>query len=340
LHKLFGYRCATEEYPSSVLVERAVKAEQNGFDFLCASDHFHPWFHREGHACHPWILLSSIGAGTKRIRIGTSVTAPIYRYHPAIIAQAFATLGELYPNRVFLGLGIGEAMNEAPLGFNWPDFETRMEILKEAVDVIRQLWKNKFVDYNGKHLKLRKAKLYVQSRGDIPLYVAAEGLKSARQAGRIGDGFMTFTTKPTEQSISKLKKVLDALREGTEEAERAFEGFPKMVELLVSYDEDYEKALHALAKWRILALPNKLHLKIYDPRELDKLAENVNMKDLEEVFLIATNVEQCIKFAEQMIKLGFNEIQFHSASPNEDGFISKFGRKALPYLKATHSSTG
>jgi len=236
----FGYRCATEEYSGAVLLKRAIKAEQSGFDFICVSDHFHPWFHRGGNASHAWMLTSAIGTSTKRIRIGTGVTAPIYRYHPVIVAQAFATLGELFPERVYVGLGTGEAMNEVPIGFNWPSFKVRFEMFKEAVKIIKMLWSSTFVNFDGKYFKLRNANLYVKPARKVPIYIAAHGKTTARFAGKEGDAYMKGS-KPLN-----LKPLLDAVKEGATEAGRSYEDMPKMIEFLFSYDEDHEKASNSI----------------------------------------------------------------------------------------------
>ncbi|MEM4312314.1 MAG: TIGR03557 family F420-dependent LLM class oxidoreductase [Nitrososphaerales archaeon] len=333
----FGYRCATEEYPATVLLRRAIRAEQVGFEFICVSDHFHPWFHVNGNACHSWILSSSIGSLTKKVRIGTGITAPIYRYHPAIIAQAFATLGQLFPKRIFLGLGTGEAMNEVPLGFEWPTFKVRYEMFKESLDIIKLLWSKVFVDYDGKYFKLRKANLYVKVEDKVPIYIAASGKTVARLAGKEGDGFMTVGTKLDDYRMSELKYLLEMVRQGAKEAERNYEDMPKMIEFVFSYNEIYEKALSSILKWRVGAVPGILNKNIYDPRELDKLGESVDIKNFEKSVFIATNIEECVKATEGFIKLGFNEIQFHSSSPDEDKFLEEFSKKGLPYLKDTYS---
>lgn len=333
----FGYRCPTEEYPGPTLLIRAAKAEELGFDFLCISDHFHPWFHESGNACHSWILMTAIGASTSKIRIGSGVTASLYRYHPAIVAQAFATLGEFYPGRIYLGLGTGEAMNEVPLGFEWPKFTERAEITQEALEVIRSLWNESFVDYKSEHFTLNKANLYVKSRAKVPIYVAAAGLTMANYAGREGDGFMTVGSRLHKERVAKINTLLESVKMGAMEKGRDYESIPKMIELFFSYDEDYQKALQSARKWKVTAIPNMVSKNVHDPRELDALGRGVDDSVFESDWLITTNLESCLKLVEGYTKLGFNEIQFHSSSPNEDGFLKKFGRDILPYLRETYS---
>ena len=176
----FGYRAVEEKWQPSRLLDLAVIAESLGFDFICTSDHFHPWFHQGGCGGQAWVWIAAAAAKTKNIRLGTGVTTPSIRYHPAIIAQSFATLAEMFPLRIFLGLGTGEAMNEIPLGLEWPHFKERAERLQEAIDVINLLWKGDFVTYTGKFFSLRNARLYTIPAKKIPIYVAASGPKVAK----------------------------------------------------------------------------------------------------------------------------------------------------------------
>jgi coenzyme F420-dependent glucose-6-phosphate dehydrogenase len=266
----------------------------------------------------------------------SGVTASLYRYHPAIVAQAFATLGEFYPGRIYLGLGTGEAMNEVPLGFEWPKFVERVEITQEALEIVRSLWKENFVDYKGKHFTLNKANLYVKSKGKVPIYVAAAGTTMASYAGREADGFMTVGSRLHQQRVTKINTLLESVKMGAMEKGRDYESIPKMIELFFSYDEDYRKALQSARKWKVTAIPNMVSKNVHDPRELDALGRSVDDSVFESDWLITTNLEECLKAVEGYIKLGFNEIQFHSSSPNEDEFLKKFGRDILPYLRETY----
>jgi coenzyme F420-dependent glucose-6-phosphate dehydrogenase len=279
--------------------------------------------------------MTTIGALTKKIRIGTGVTAPIYRYHPAIIAQAFGTLGELFPGRIYLGLGTGEAMNEVPLGFNWPNFKVRVEMFKESVDIIKLLWKSTFVNYSGSYYKLKDANLYLKP-GRIPIYIAASGKTIAKFAGGEADGFMTSGFKPNNITIPIIRSLLEAVKEGADNTGRNFYDIPKMGEFVFSYNEDHDKALKSISKLRAAMLPNAIN-DFVDPREMDRLAENVNPNEIEKYWLVTTDIEECIRCAEDLIRLGFNEIQFHSSSPDEDEIINKFSEKVLPYLKDSYS---
>jgi len=192
----FGFRAVSEQFPPKELLKQAKDVDRAGFDFITISDHFHPWFHTDAQSPFSWVWIASAAQATNNIHIGTGVTSPIFRYNPGVIAQAFATLDSLYPGRIFLTLGTGEGMNEVPLGYVWPPYSERAEKLEEALEIIRSLWGGNFVDYNGKHFKLRGANLYTKPKGTIPVFVAARGMNMARFSGRIADGIYTHSAPP------------------------------------------------------------------------------------------------------------------------------------------------
>ena len=322
-----GYRAVEEKWQPSRLLNFTIIAEKLGFDFVCTSDHFHPWFDKGGCAGQAWVWIAAAAAKTTRVRLGTGVTSPNFRYHPASIAQSFATLGEMFPDRIFLGLGTGEAMNEMPLGLSWPTFRERAERLEETIEIIKLLWKGDFVTFNGRFFSLRDARLYTLPPNTIPIYVAASGQKVAKMAGKCADAFMAFYTN------SKLaSELLNSVREGAKEARRSYEEMPKMIEIKISYDEDYEKALQSLSRWRSTLIPNILSKPIYDPRELDRLGETIDIKGLADY--VFTDIDSIIKHMEGLAKLGFTELEVDSSSPDEEKFMKRFGKEALPHLRA------
>ena len=324
----FGYRAVEERYQPSQLLKYATMADRQGFEFICISDHFHPWFHRGGCAGHAWVWIGAAGSVTKNVRIGTGVTTCIYRYNPAIVAQAFATLDELYPGRIFLGIGSGEAMNEMPMakqGQVWPPHEERLERTVEAVEIIRALWDQDFVDYEGKYNRLTAANLYTKPKKRIPIYFAASGPKAAHAAGRLGDALMTVG----ESELTP--KIFGWFDEGAREAGKDSSKMPRMVEMKVSYGDDFDEALESTSMW----LPVKGALGIADPRELDRLRIGVDPKVLSDT--VFTDLDRLIGEIEKLIKMGFTEIQLSSNSPDEEKLIRDFGVKALPYLKETYS---
>jgi coenzyme F420-dependent glucose-6-phosphate dehydrogenase len=325
----FGYRAVAEQYGPSQLLEFAVDAEKQGFEFISISDHFHPWFHEGGHAAFAWAWIASAAERTERVQIGTGVTTPINRYHPAIVAQCFATLGAMYPGRIFLGLGTGEAMNEVPVGQRWPPFRERVKRVEESLDIIRGLWEKEFFSYKGKYFSVQDANIYDKPTKPVPIYLAASGATMAEVAGRRADGL--YTTPAKEEKLRDV--LLPAARKGAESAGRNFGDVNKMILCNVSWDEDYDRALASIRRWRAVAVPGSFEKEVWDPRELDRLGESVPMEDLTWRWTICTDLEDVVKKVEGYIALGFNEIEIRSGSPDEKAFITKFGREILPQLR-------
>ncbi len=323
----FGYRAEQEGHQPSRLLKLARLAHLAGFEFMPISDHFHPWFHKGAAGAFAWSWISAAAALVPTMKFGPMVAAPIGRYHPAIIAQAFATMDEMFPGRFFLGLGTGEAMNEFPLGFKWPKFEERLRRLKETLEIIRALWTSDFVDYRGNFYNLKKANLYTKPKSEIPIYVVANGPKSAVLAGTYGDGYGTIDTMR-----SKFKELWGVIERAAKKAGRDPAKISRNIELFVSYNEDYDKALKSTRKWKSGLIPNVFNLPIYDPRDLERKGNQHSDSELSEVWTITTESEQLIKKAEDAIAIGFNEIQFHSASPSEEEFLSICKKEVLPYL--------
>jgi len=328
----FGYRLVPEGwYTPNQLLEHAVLAEKYGFKTLTVSDHFHPWTHSRAQCSFAWILITAAAERTRNTRLGTFVTAPILRYNPAIIAQAFATLGVLYKDRIFLALGSGEAINEVPVGYEWPSFKERVERLEEAVKVIKMLWTGSFVNFRGKYYRLRSANLYTKPQRPIPLYIAANGPTVAQIAGRYADGFVT-TVSPEYAS----KVLFPALEKGAIDVGRDPSLIDRMTEIVVSYDEDYEMAEEACRYYSGALLPFVYKYAIYDPREVEENAKFIGREILAKKMIIATTPEEHIERIERYLKAGFTSIQFLSASPNEENFIKLYGEKVLAYLRETY----
>lgn len=325
----FGLFAAHEQYDPKSLLDHVLLAENYGFDTIWTSDHFHPWAHSNAHCGFSWVWIASALEKTKKLKIGTGVTAPILRYHPAIIAQAFATLEFLYPNRVFLGLGTGEPMNETPLGYKWPNYKERYERLEEAVKIIKMLWEKEFVSFKGKYFTLRKANLYTKPRTKIPIYIAACGPTTAYLAGKYANGFLTLPA-----AKEKCKELFLAIEKGAKDSNRDPSSIEKVIEMEISYDKDFNKALKAARFWSGVLFADLFNLaNVHDPREIEKYGKMANDEALKNVWFITSSIDEIISEVEKYIKLGFTHIQFLSSSPSQENFIKTIGEKVIPYLK-------
>ena len=324
----FGFRAVSEQFSPTELLQQTTDVERVGFDFITISDHFHPWFHTEAQSPFSWVWIASAAQATNKIHIGTGVTSPIFRYNPAVIAQAFATLDSLYPNRIFLTLGTGEGMNEVPVGYVWPTFSERAEKLEEALEIIRSLWRGSFVDFTGKHFKLRGANLYTKPNGRILVFIAARGRNMARFSGRRADGLYTHSA-PHES----LKRLLAEYERGRKEGDRGDGKSRAMIELLISYSEDHDDALRAIERWRSTAVPKGVSISLHDPRRLEELGSKVTVEEMKKKWLICGSLDEIIERVEEHLNLGFTAIEFHLAKPDDARVIDLLARKVLPYFR-------
>ncbi len=322
-----GYHCLPEQYNPSACVSHMIQAEKYGFDTVWASDHFHPWVSK-GQGGFAWVLLSAFAAMTKRIPFGTSVTAPTLRYHPAIVAQAFATLDCLFPGRVFLGLGTGEALNEMPLGYDWPKYTERAERLEEAIQIILRLWKGETLSTKGKYYTLRKAKLYTKPNGKIPLYIAAAGPTSAKLAGTYGNGVIILAGNLKLYDNSLCQSVDKAARQNNRDPTQ----IERVLELLVSYDEHYDRALKAARFWAPTMLPIVFKAALYDPHEIESLGEYIGDDVIEKNWLICNSPEDARKVILDYAAHGFDQIEITNASPDPEAFLKDIG-SVLPIIR-------
>jgi coenzyme F420-dependent glucose-6-phosphate dehydrogenase len=260
----------------------------------------------------------------------TGVTAPVYRYHPAIIAQAFASLDVLYPGRIGLGLGSGEAMNESPVGFDWPRARARLTRTKEAIQIIRELWEGKndgFVNFNGEYFLMRNAKLYTPPAKRIPIYMAATGQQATKVAAKYSDGLISYL-RPAEAD-----KVLRLFDSTAEKKGRDPNSLEKIAEYKVSFSEDYDQAFKSATFWRATLIKNVFDSDISDPRKLQRKAEKeVPDEKLKQAIQITTSIEDCIRSIEEYFKAGFTRVYIHSTSPDEIKFIQMFSKKVMPHF--------
>jgi len=325
----FGFYAAHEQYDPNELLGFAVRAEKNNFDTIWSSDHFHPWAHTNAKSGFAWVWLASAAERTRRVSLGT-VTPPLLRYHPALVAQAFSTFSFMYPNRVFLCLATGEAMNEAPLGLRWPSYRERLGRLEESIVIIRRLWTDSFVDFEGEYYRLRKANLYTKPRGKIPLYVAANGPSTAYVAGKYADGLLTSGRVFEAKFKSEL---LPAVERGAKDVGRNADEVKKIVHIVTSYDEDFERAVAGCRFWNATMLPGIFSAEVYDPREIEARAQSITREDVIKTRFIVTKEEEAIKKIESYLTAGVTEIEFLSTSPDQNKFIDFFGKKVLTYFR-------
>ena len=326
-----GYKASAEQFGPRDLLDFAVAAEAHGFDSVFVSDHFQPWRHSDGHAPFAFAWLAAVGERTDRVALGTSVNTPTFRYHPAIVAQAFGTLGVLFPDRMILGVGTGEHLNEGALGIPWPDNKERFARLREAVRVIRQLWTEQSVTFDGEYYHTRNATIYDRPEKPIPIYVSAGGPQVAKYAGRAGDGLICTSGKGMELYSEQL---LPSFSDGARESGRDAADLDRMIEVKVSFDTDRARALEDTKIWASLALPAEAKAGTDDPREMERLASTV-----EDVahrrWLVSSDPDEHIEQLRPYLELGFNHLVFHSPGDRQARFIELYASQILPRLRET-----
>lgn len=324
-----GWKAGPEQFPPRELLQYAVDAERAGFEFIDVSDHFNPWS-PEGQAPFTWTWLGAVSAQTSRIEMGTGVTCPILRYHPAIIAQAAATLSQLAPGRVHLGVGTGEALNEYAATGLWPGYDERQARLQEAIELIRTLWSGEEVTYEGEFYRTRKAKLFTPPAAPIPIYISALVPDSAAFAGKYGDGLYTVGGKQP-QLYQQLLKNFDS---AAKEAGKKPDAMVKIIELNVEYEDNLEEAIKNQQKyWAGTYVPALFNQKIYTPTDSAENGQIVGADAIKKAACVSSNPEDHVKFAKQYIELGFNYLAFHSARPDQSTFIQKFSRDVVARLR-------
>ena len=324
-----GYKASAEQFGPRRLLDFAIEAELAGFDSVFVSDHLQPWRHSDGHAPFAFAWLAAAGERTNRVLLGTSVTTPTFRYHPAIVAQAFGTLGSLHPGRFICGLGTGEHLNEGALGIEWPDNRERFARMREAVRLIRILWTEQSVTFTGDYYRTVNATIYDRPEQEVPIYIGAGGPQVAKYAGRAGDGLICTSGKGMELYSEQL---LPAFAEGAVAAGRDPETMEKTIEMKVSYDSDRRRAMEDTKIWAALALPADAKAGIDDPREMERLAKTV-----EDVahrrWLVSDDPDEHIEQLRPYLDLGFNHLVFHHPGDDQRRFLDLYGTQILPRIR-------
>jgi coenzyme F420-dependent glucose-6-phosphate dehydrogenase len=324
-----GYKASAEQFGPTELLDYAVQAERAGFEIVAVSDHFQPWRHHGGHspAALPW--LGAAARASERITLGTSVLTPTLRYEPAVIAQAFATLGCLAPGRVFLGVGTGEAMNETPVtGGAFPGRKERRLRLAEAIKLIRTLWSEERVDFEGQYYRTERATVYDRPEQPVPIYVAASGPLAAKLAGRAGDGLICTSGKDP----ALYEELLANVAAGAEQADRDPTALRRMIEVKVSYDRDPERAFSNTHWWAALALTPEQKEGVEDPVEMERLAD-ANLDRAHTRFICSDDPQEVADGISRYTALGFDELVVHGPGTDQARFIEQFSADVLPLLR-------
>jgi len=315
-----GYQLSSEEHPAPDLVGYARRAEEAGFSYAVISDHFHPWLHRQGQSPFVWSVLGAIAQVTKRLRVGTAVTAPIRRTPPYLVAHAAATVGTMMPGRFFLGVGSGENLNEHITGEWWPPSETRREMLEEAVDVIKKLWAGGTVEHFGKHYTVDNARIYSRPLEPPAIMVSAGGKDGAELAGRIGDGLIG--TEPSEDLVQAFE-------------EAGGKGKPRYAQIDVCVAADDAEALRiAHAQWAApAAIPPRLLTKLRVAADFQAVADLVTEEQVSESVLCEADPESHLAKIQEFADAGFDHVHVHQVGADQETFFRFYEKDVLPRVR-------
>jgi coenzyme F420-dependent glucose-6-phosphate dehydrogenase len=335
-----GYKASAEQFAPGELAGFAVRAEELGLDSVTVSDHFQPWRLEGGHAPNSVAWLAWVAARTERVLLGTSVMTPTFRYNPPVLAQTFATLACLAPGRVMLGVGTGEALNEVAVGAvgdgQWPEFKERFARLREAVALMRRLWTEDRVTFEGEYYRTEDAAVYDRPQEPVPVYVAAGGPMVARYAGRHGDGFICTSGKGAELYRDRLVPAVD---EGLDRAGRARGDIDRMIEVKVSWDPDPDRALENTRFWAPLSLTPEQKHSIHSPAEMERAADALPIEQVATRWVVASEPEQVVEAMRFYTDLGFDHLVVHGPGHDQERFLSTFAEQVLPGLRELTPAT-
>ena len=332
-----GYKASAEQFGPRELVELAVEAEAHGFDSAFVSDHFQPWRHTGGHAPFSLAWMAAAGERTSTLTLGTSVMTPTFRYNPAVLAQAFATLGSLYPGRIVAGFGTGEALNEIATGYrgagaqDWPEFSERFARLREAVRLMRALWTDDRVSFAGEHYSTHDASVYDRPDTPVPIYIAAGGPVMARYAGRAGDGFICTSGKGWDLYRERL---LPAVEEGAAKAGRSAEAIDRMIEIKVSYARTQEQARENTRFWAPLSLTAEQKHSITDPVEMERAADDLPLDVVTKRWIVGADPDAVAASIREYVDAGFTHLVLHAPGHDQREFLRLFQEDLEPRLRA------
>jgi coenzyme F420-dependent glucose-6-phosphate dehydrogenase len=330
-----GHKASAEQFTPSKLLEFSCLAEQVGFDSVFVSDHFQPWRHTGGHAPYSFAWMGAVGARTSQIMIGTSVVTPTFRYHPSVVAQAMGTLGAMFPDRMILGVGTGESLNEVPaIGIKWPGFKERFGRLKESIELMNRLWREERVSFEGQYYRTENATIYDRPDNPVPIYIAAAGPTAAKLAGEVADGFICTSGKPAELYRETL---LPNVAAGLAAAGRPTDGLDRMIELKVSFDTEKQTAIADTRYWAALALSAEEKTSVEDPLQMEKLADALPLERAASRWIVSTDPEEQVEQIRPYVELGFRHLVFHAPGPDQARFLRLYSEQVIPKLRAAFS---
>ncbi len=327
-----GYKASAEQFTPSALLEFTCLAEAAGFDSVFISDHFQPWRHTNGHAPYSFAWMGAAGARTSRVLIGTSVVTPTFRYHPSVVAQAIGTLGSMFPDRIILGVGTGESLNEVPaIGIEWPGFKERFGRLKESITLMNRLWREERVSFEGEYYRTENATIYDRPENPVPIYVAAAGPTAATLAGKVAAGFICTSGKAPALYRETLLPNVSA---GLEASGRAADSIDRMIEVKVSFDTDKQRALEDTRHWAALALSAEEKTSVEDPLEMERLADALPLERAASRWIVSNDPDEQVERIRPYVELGFRHLVFHAPGPDQARFIKLYAEQVIPKLRA------
>ncbi len=314
-----GYALSGEEHDAPTLITHAARAEQAGFSFALVSDHYHPWINQQGESPFVWAVLGGIAQQTQTIQIGTGVTCPIIRMHPAIIAQAAATVGQLLEDRFFLGVGTGENLNEHVIGQGWPPIGIRQQMLREAIQIIRLLWEGKNTNFNGEFYTVEDARIYSLPATLPKIMVAASGPFSTILAAQVGDGFIT--TSPNRELVQTFEETA-----GTEK--------PKYGQITVCVAKNETDALKTAMKWwPNSAIPGQFSQEARIPAYFEQAAKLVTPDHIKKNYVLGADPKKHLEEIKKYADAGFDHIYIHQIGPDQEAFFTLYEKEILPQIK-------
>jgi coenzyme F420-dependent glucose-6-phosphate dehydrogenase len=314
----FGYWLSSEEHPPLDLVRAAVRAEELGFEFAMISDHYHPWLDDQGNSPFVWSVIGGIAARTERLRLGTGVTCPTIRIHPAVLAQATATSAAMMPGRFFLGVGTGENLNEHVTGARWPAPDERLDLLEEAIEVLRLLWQGGEQTHRGRHYTVDHARVYNLPDEPIPVAVAAAQPLAAELAGRAGDAFIT--TMPDRELVEQYRS--------------AGGSGPLYGQVRLCWAEDEHAAQETVHRlWRHTVVGGTINQELPRPSDFAAVAEKVSVEEVAAETPCGPDPEPVVEQVRKWEEAGFDHISFHQVGPDQEGFFRFWEQELKPRLE-------